>query len=494
MANKTLLVAQREYLENVRTKTFWIGIFIVPVLIAASIGLGALLKKFKQVQQYAVVDLGNDGLAERTEREFRSADAKVLFQLVAQLSNADEGDPALLELAERFRGMKPGDEPTGAQMLAILDWMQKQSPELLARFRGIGTSSKFEHVPLADLGLAGADPKTQQDALNKLVQDGKLFAYLVLGSNPLETLEDFRYVSNNLTDGSLQEAYQNTLTDLIRKARIRAANIDERVAEHIQQRVRFQKEQVDETGTAKEVEDKAIIGKWAPVGFVYFLFIAIFSIANLLLTSTIEEKSNRIIEVLLSSVSPGQLMHGKIFGIAFTGLTIVGTWVAFALTAAWLAPVLLGDGGGFLGMLLPALGNVGYLASFVLYFLGGFLLYAAMLVAIGSACNTLKEAQNLMQPVVMLLMVPLIAMVFITQEPNGTVAKVMSFIPFFTPFTMMNRAGGPPATWEYAATTVLLVATIWFAFKAAGKIFRVGVLMTGNPPKLKEILSWLREK
>jgi ABC-2 type transport system permease protein len=108
--------------------------------------------------------------------------------------------------------------------------------------------------------------------------------------------------------------------------------------------------------------------------------------------------------------------------------------------------------------------------------------------------NTQKEAQNLMQPVMMLLMVPLIAMVFVGQEPNGLVARVMSWIPLFTPFTMMNRAGGPPATWEYVGTSVLLVVVIWFAFKAAGKIFRVGVLMTGNPPKLKEIFSWLRER
>ena len=186
-------------------------------------------------------------------------------------------------------------------------------------------------------------------------------------------------------------------------------------------------------------------------------------------------------------------MHGKIFGIAFTGMTIVGTWVIFALLAAWLAPVMLGEGGGSLKVLLAAIGNSSYLLSFVLYFLGGYLLYAAVLVAIGSVCNTLKEAQNLMQPVMMILMVPLISMVFITREPNGMVAKVLSFIPLFTPFTMMNRAGGPPELWEYVVTTILLLGTIWLTFMAAGKVFRVGVLMTGNPPKLKEIFGWLRQ-
>ena len=188
-------------------------------------------------------------------------------------------------------------------------------------------------------------------------------------------------------------------------------------------------------------------------------------------------------------------MHGKIYGIAFTGMTMIGTWVLFALMASWIAPAILGSGSSSdgIGFLIAIISNTTYLTSFVLYFIGGFLLYAAVLVAIGSVCNTLKEAQNLMQPVIMILMVPLIAMVFVTKEPNGMVAKVLSFIPLFTPFTMMNRSAGPPETWEYVATSILLVVTIWLAFKAAGKVFRVGVLMTGNPPKLKEIFGWLRQ-
>ncbi len=211
----------------------------------------------------------------------------------------------------------------------------------------------------------------------------------------------------------------------------------------------------------------------------------------MLLTNTVEEKSNRIIEVLLSSVSPRELMAGKIWGIAATGLTLTGTWAACAGIAVWLAPKLL------VGRDLSwtaVIGNPLFLASFVGYFLAGYLLYAAILVSLGSVCNSLKEAQNLLQPVFVLLIVPLVSMMFIAQEPNGLVAKVLSFVPLFTPFTMMNRAGGPPEVWEYVATSVLLLACVWLAFRGAGKIFRVGVLMTGNPPKLKEILGWLREK
>jgi ABC-type Na+ efflux pump permease subunit len=133
-----------------------------------------------------------------------------------------------------------------------------------------------------------------------------------------------------------------------------------------------------------------------------------------------------------------------------------------------------------------------YLASFVAYFFLGYLLFAALLVMIGAVCNTLKEAQNLMGPITILLIVPLMAMVPIGRDPNGTLAKVLSFIPPFTPFVMMNRAAGPPALWEYVATTALLVVSIGIALWAAAKVFRIGVLLTGKPPKPSEILRWIR--
>lgn len=495
MKNKTYHVAHREYMENVRTKTFWISLLILPILIAVSMGIGALLNRFKEVQRYTVIDPTGGSLVQRAEREARQGDLAVLMQFAGSLANDPElqKDPAFAELAE---AAKKGDtpEPGPAQMQALLRWIQKQDPKQLAKLEGIATSKRFQYVPLDELELKSTDLEEQKKELGQLVHQGKLFAYFVLGPDPLVSFDGFAYVSNNLTDKGLQDLYESTLTSMFQKDRIAAANIDPKVAAHIQARVRFVANQSDEKGETSVVQKEDTLGKWAPMGFVYFLWFAIFGITNLLLTNTIEEKSNRIIEVLLSSVSPGQLMRGKIFGIAATGLTIIGTWVAFALLAAEFAPKLMGSEGTMVKFLVATLQNSGYLISFVAYFLSGYLLYAAILVAIGSVCNSLKEAQNLMQPVMMILMVPLIAMMFITQEPNGTVAKVMSFIPFYTPFTMMNRAGGPPETWEYVATSVLIVVSILFAFHAAGKVFRIGVLMTGNPPRLKEIWSWLRAK
>ena len=143
------------------------------------------------------------------------------------------------------------------------------------------------------------------------------------------------------------------------------------------------------SGATSDVKVSEKANKYAPVAFVYLLWIAVFSIAQMLLTNTVEEKSIRIMEVLLSSVSPNQLMSGKIWGIAATGLTMILSWVGFALLGVWLAPMVIGN---FDFPLMEVVGDPRYLISFVCYFMAGYLLYAAVLVAIGSVCNTLKEA------------------------------------------------------------------------------------------------------
>jgi len=133
-----------------------------------------------------------------------------------------------------------------------------------------------------------------------------------------------------------------------------------------------------------------------------------------------------------------------------------------------------------------------FMVSFVVYFILGYLFYAAVLVGIGSVCNSLKEAQNLMGPIMLVMFVPLMTMMPIVKDPNGTLAKVLSYIPPFTPFVMMNRAAAPPTGMEYLISTLVLLLAVGVALWAAAKVFRIGILMTGKPPKIREIFQWLR--
>jgi ABC-2 type transport system permease protein len=223
--------------------------------------------------------------------------------------------------------------------------------------------------------------------------------------------------------------------------------------------------------------------------FVYLLWVAIFAIVQMLLNNTIEEKSNRIIEVLLSSVTPGELMMGKLIGIAAVGLTMTGFWVLSLVgVIVWKA----GTTSAIAGPLLVVLRTSPLLPAFGLYFLLGFLLYAGIILSIGSVCNSLKEAQNCMAVVTLLLMLPLFTLAFIPKDPHGTLARVLSWIPLYTPFVMMNRAAADPPLWEVIGTLVLLLASVAFTLWLAGKIFRLGILRYGAPPRWLELWRWLR--
>jgi len=491
MANKTLLVAQREYLENIRTKTFWIGILAFPAIFALAIGIAWVMNKTKAQQAYAVLDLTADGLGGQIEQNARANEA---LDSIRRLLPAD-ASPSIDRLRKRLDEVDATDKQSLLGLWQDLAPLmpagqdQQRAKEYESAIETLG--KKYRLVPLAALGADTGTNEARLKALNDRIQDGRLFAYFVVEGDPVADSSRLSYVSNNLTDDALRTWYQRAATRVVRGMRVAAAGISKETAQHIQQEIEFRPRLVTASGDVEDVKDEQKANKFAPVAFVYLLWIALFTAAQMLLTNTVEEKSNRIIEVLLSSVSPGQLMSGKILGIGATGLTLILSWAVCALVGVNLGARLVPKFAEW--NLTDIVGDPLYLASFVGYFLSGYLLFAAILVAIGSVCNSLKEAQNLLQPVFILLMIPIFAMIPIVQEPNGLMARVFTYIPLYTPFAMMNRASGPPPAWEYAVTSALIVFSVWFAFKAAGKVFRVGVLMTGNPPKLKEILGWLKE-
>ena len=151
-----------------------------------------------------------------------------------------------------------------------------------------------------------------------------------------------------------------------------------------------------------------------------------------------------------------------------------------------------GPGAEWVFDLMAAVVSPELLIGFVFYFITGYLFYAFLFAGIGSICNTIKEAQNFMGPMMLILMVPLGTMMFIPNDPNGTIATVMSWVPPWTPFIMMNRMAANPPMTEIVATAIMLVISVLVVFWLSAKIFRIGVLRTGQPPKLMELLGWLK--
>ena len=299
-----------------------------------------------------------------------------------------------------------------------------------------------------------------------------------------------QYWAVNLADDDLKGRVVRAVRDEIHRREYLGRGMDaEQVAEVRSIDVRLAELNPKKEVGKEEVSTADVIRQWAPVGFVYLLWIGIFSISQMLLNNTIEEKSNRIIEVLLSSVTPGELMMGKLVGIACVGLAMIGVWMGSLVTILKLSS---GPESEFATVVFEVLVNGGLIPAFVIYFFLGYLLYSGLFLAIGSVCNTLKEAQNLMGPVMLIMMVPIITMMFIPKDPNGTLARVLSWIPLYTPFTMMNRASADPPMIDKVGTLVLLVAFTAFTLWAVGRIFRRGILSTGQPPKILEMFRWLK--
>jgi ABC-2 type transport system permease protein len=202
--------------------------------------------------------------------------------------------------------------------------------------------------------------------------------------------------------------------------------------------------------------------------------------------SIIEEKNNRVIEVLLSSMKSFDLLGGKILGVGSVGFTQYAIWSLFAVLLS-----LYGLSTGMLSQL--SVFSWTTLVFFVVFYVLGFLFYATLFAGIGSVCNTDQEAQQLQTPVVMCLVFTLVIPVAIVQNPDGLFATVVSLIPFFTPIVMFMRINIlTPPVWQIALSIAILLGAMYVSGLMAAKIFRVGVLMYGKRPDLREIAKWLK--
>jgi ABC-2 type transport system permease protein len=217
-----------------------------------------------------------------------------------------------------------------------------------------------------------------------------------------------------------------------------------------------------------------------PFAFMYLIFIGMLAMGQHMLSSIIEEKNSRIIEVLLSVVSPFELMAGKILGLAGLGMTVTVIWGSAAYGAARYEGMEIGIGASLA-------------VCFFVYYVLGFLLYCALVCGAGSICNTMKESQSLMMPVTLLLIIPLMLWPALVQDPNGALARGLSFIPPITPMLMILRlsSGADVSVLETAATILLLAVSVVGAIWVASKIFRTGILMYGKRPGLREVARWL---
>lgn len=315
----------------------------------------------------------------------------------------------------------------------------------------------------------------------------------------------------------VEEYVNDRLTDCLRLWRLSAYHIDNvaKLSQDVNTRFAAQTIRLDKEG--KETLSSAEIAGMVGLVLSLFIYMFILSYGGMVMSSVVEEKANRIVEVMVSSVKPWQLMAGKIIGTALVGLFQFVVWGLMIAGLFLLASAVFGlssgdaaatqgglsaeqmqalaqSDGSELLQILQGLPIAEILLLFVLYFIGGYLLFAAFFAAIGASVNEQQDTQQFMMPIVLIFVFALYAGMFSMQNPDGPLAMWCSFIPFTSPVVMMVRIPFQIPLWQIVVSLVLLYGTaaaiVWFS----AKIYRVGILMYGKKPTFGEMMKWLRFK
>jgi len=246
--------------------------------------------------------------------------------------------------------------------------------------------------------------------------------------------------------------------------------------------------------TGKEIQTSAEFASSIGLIFTTLIYMFIFVYGAMVMQGVMEEKTNRIVEVIVSSLKPFDLMMGKLIGIGLVGLTQFGIWATVLFGVSFSGLFISGDFILFqkISGLFEAVNMATICFYFVLFFIGGYLMYASLFASIGAIVNSQEDTQQYMMPVTILVLFALYAGIFSAQNPDGPLAFWSSLIPFTSPIVMMVRVPFGVPWWQMLLSIALLFLTVILIVKLAAKIYRVGILMYGKKPTYREIVKWLR--
>lgn len=372
----------------------------------------------------------------------------------------------------------------------LVDETGRLGPEVARRLSG-GTGDRGEGGAFAridaEVVAAAAEPEAQRAALDRRLLDEEIDAWIWLGGDALaDNRAEYhaRSVSNTLT----QEVIADAITEAVQEMRLTAAGYDPAAVRPLLEPVLLRTIKVSEAGSHSEAGEAGFILAYA-VFFMLYLVLLIWG--QQVLQGVLEEKTSRVVEVVIASARPVDLMVGKLLGIGGAALTQFGLWMvsAVALTAPGLisAVASLPEDVG-----LPSF-SVLQAAAVVVFFLLGFFVYASLFAAVGASFNNLQEAQQLAWLPSMFIVFPVFFLVPVINDSSSTLAVVTSLIPPLTPILMPLRiAVEMPPLWQVSLAIALTGLFVALMVVLCGRIYRVGILMYGKKPTLKEIWRWVR--
>ena len=358
--------------------------------------------------------------------------------------------------------------------------------------------------------FSAIDVKYLRDSITNESYEGLLYIPKVTNDKDLENKVQF--ISNESPSISFITNVQDIIAKKITKDNFQKANLDTLAIQNAQAKVTISLAKASGEKSLKGLNEIKI-GIGGAFGYLIMMFIIIYG--NMVMRSVIEEKTNRIVEIIISSVKPFQLMMGKIIGTSMAGLLQFFIWAIIGLTLMFAASAFFGIDASPTAKISPELLKAGnqefaqtaqmyvkelwdlpiatILISFVVYFIGGYFLYSSFYAAIGAAVDSETDSQQFLLPIIMpLVLAVYIGFFTVIHDPHGTIATVFSMIPLTSPIVMLMRIPFGVPLWQLAISVTLLFGTFFFVVWFAAKIYRVGILMYGKKPTWRELYKWLQ--
>ena len=376
----------------------------------------------------------------------------------------------------------------GVRHIALLDEGSGTLADRLITQLETGNQYRVDRVTTTESGAPAAVAE-----LTGRVQANAIDGFLVITSATLES-GTMEYRGRNVSSIRDMAVLQSVARQAVMMERLTKRGVDPAIVQESQARISLSTLRITKRGTTGETSEAAFFLAYI-IGFVMYMAIFLYSVN--VMRSVLEEKQTRIIEVLVSSLRPFQLLLGKVVGVGAVGLVQMGVWGTAAAALIRYRSVVFGwfkvPAQQAAAIQLPAIGS-GLVMLVLGYFLLGYLLYSAAFAVVGASVSTDAEAQQAQMPVVMLLIPGILVFPAVLNDPAGSLSHVMGLVPFWSPIIMPIRAAAsdvPPMelTASLAILAVTVVAVVW----VAARIYRVGILMYGKRPGLGELVRWARQ-
>jgi ABC-2 type transport system permease protein len=344
-------------------------------------------------------------------------------------------------------------------------------------------SDQLDSSPRYRVEIVSTPDEATRTALKGRIGAGSLDGYLWLSEDALVSRK-ISYVASESNDFIEAATMQSALKTALLRQELRSRGVTAEDADKLMKSVDL--DTISIKG-GKEKKGGGPLQFISAIVLVMMLYMTLILYGVSVMRSVLEEKTSRVMEVVLSSATARELMAGKILGVGAVGLTQIAVWVLIGLGAT--TPGLLAARSELSQIDLAP----GALPAFAVFFVLGFMLYSALYAALGAMVNSEQEAQQWQFLVVMPLIIPVMMMTYVIRQPNAPLSMWMSLVPFFAPILMYMRVVvQTPPLWQIAVCVALLIATLWGVVALCSRIYRVGILMYGKKPTLPEIVKWVR--